>query len=367
MNREIWIVEDSKYLKGKGLGGGQLMSIHLAKALSDFGFLVRFFDANAKLISRSFDVGAKNETFDSENVYIHPYRDLLNFGQQFFLAKSENILILSTTTKTHLIVGFVGFFIRFRHVPFVHLTENLVPRFFRGVLKTILKRSSFCLFPSSFCANSYGATVTRSAMILSPFPFGAKQEVLGGFVDTKILCGKEVRRDKLKLLFVGTLSKQKGIDVLCATVADLVFNEGLDFDLDVYGDGPLKTFLERKYETCAFLKFHGYQMNPFKSAANSDILILPSVIEESFGIVLLQASAAKLGIITTAIGSQASLIEKYNCGDLYHPEKVGELRCLLEKYHSSCGDLKNLKERSSALALEFTEEAFVTNVRRFFG
>ncbi|PKQ45749.1 glycosyltransferase [Confluentibacter flavum] len=134
--------------------------------------------------------------------------------------------------------------------------------------------------------------------------------------------------DKITLLFVGRLSKQKSVHTLLKAVK-LLKEQGYQKSIRVLivGDGDLRFSLEslsKELEIEEIVNFEGQTTNvePYFSA--SDIFILPS-IWEGFGIVILEAFKFKLAVIATDIEGPSELIENNVNGLLITPNDQNEL------------------------------------------
>ena len=101
------------------------------------------------------------------------------------------------------------------------------------------------------------------------------------------------KRKIKRLIAVGSLSHQKGFDLLLSSIAILQNNTNR-FHLDIYGTGPLKAYLEEKIISLRLsdlVSLRGYEKHIEAKFASSDIFILSSRYE-GFGNVLVEAMAA---------------------------------------------------------------------------
>ncbi|CAL2105742.1 Glycosyltransferase, family GT4 [Tenacibaculum sp. 190524A02b] len=125
--------------------------------------------------------------------------------------------------------------------------------------------------------------------------------------------------DRVKLLFIGRLEKQKSLDTLLDAIAYLNNDKIL---LTIVGDGALRCFLEKKVDDLKLtdnVTFEGKQKNTSKFYENADIFILPS-IWEGFGIVILEAFRAKVPVIASNIEGPSELIKNNVNGVLFEPK-----------------------------------------------
>lgn len=132
-----------------------------------------------------------------------------------------------------------------------------------------------------------------------------------------------------QLLVVALLSPEKGIEYLISALAEVLRTCHADVTLDVVGDGPSRSALERLAADqlpTDTVRFHGVRSRSEVVAfmERSDVLVLPSVVE-TFGVVLIEALAAGLPVITTtAIPNHERIAGRF--GLVVAPRDAGALR-----------------------------------------
>ena len=132
----------------------------------------------------------------------------------------------------------------------------------------------------------------------------------------------EDRRFKKQIIFVGRISKEKGIK----TILDLSKKLSNDIDLLVVGSGPESEKIKKLSETRNNVHYLGYQTheNSIKLIRGSDILIQPS-LHEGISTTILESMACKIPVITTNIGGNKELIQHKKTGILIKPNDSEEL------------------------------------------
>ncbi|MBA2262341.1 MAG: glycosyltransferase [Solirubrobacterales bacterium] len=141
-----------------------------------------------------------------------------------------------------------------------------------------------------------------------------RYEVVPNVVDVDAFAAPPAPRPagQVRLAVVALLSPQKGIEHLLRALPAVRAAHG-DVVLDIVGDGPSRGELEAlaAHELPpGVVTFHGLQDRERIAAilGHSDVFVLPSVVE-SFGVVLVEALAAGLPVVTTTEVGLADVIE----------------------------------------------------------
>lgn len=125
-----------------------------------------------------------------------------------------------------------------------------------------------------------------------------------------------------RLLFVGRLAAVKGVPVLFETLRD-VAPDHPGLHLTLIGDGPERRALEDKARVMGLsgmVTFAGYkgQAEVAQALRETDILVLPS-FAEGLPVVLMEALAARVPVLTTRIAGVGELVEDGISGRLVAP------------------------------------------------
>lgn len=132
-------------------------------------------------------------------------------------------------------------------------------------------------------------------------------------------------RDNKNLLFVGRVTPEKGIDMLCKVATNM------ELTLDVCGDGPILNSLKEKYPK---VNFHGWldqeQLDCFYKTAR--VLVLPSLWRETSGLVVDDAILRGLPVI---VSSHTGAEEKIDLNNGFVFEK-GSSKSLANKISLIC-------------------------------
>jgi glycosyltransferase involved in cell wall biosynthesis len=138
------------------------------------------------------------------------------------------------------------------------------------------------------------------------------------------------RREKMRILFVGRMTKQKGIDILCSLIhkanRDIDLRKNIEFV--VVGAGPLSELIRKLasiYENVLYEGLVHYSRLP-DIYSSCDLLIMPSRYE-TLGVVALEAQSSGLPIIAVEIpalkdiviqGKTGLLLPRLEVTDLYN-------------------------------------------------
>lgn len=121
-------------------------------------------------------------------------------------------------------------------------------------------------------------------------------------------------------IFIGRLSHEKGVDLLLSAW------KKIGFPLHIAGNGPLRYQLEQKTTEQIHLLGHLTEDELNMQMQNSSFLIMPSIWQETFGLVIIEAFAWGLPVIASRLGSMAEIVEDGYTGLHFNPGDVKDLR-----------------------------------------
>lgn len=151
---------------------------------------------------------------------------------------------------------------------------------------------------------------------------------------------------KHKLIYVGRLSYEKGLDILINACAKVKKNGYFNFTLLVVGDGPMRSHYLKQVEKNSLnenIHFLGFKDNATEIISESDILILPSRTE-GIPLVLLEAMALGKLVIASNVGGIPEVIEHYKNGILVEPNSADHLSRYINKLLSGKMDYSVMTE-----------------------
>ncbi|MFQ3544385.1 glycosyltransferase family 4 protein [Halobacillus rhizosphaerae] len=158
--------------------------------------------------------------------------------------------------------------------------------------------------------------------------------------DFKFLGKSLEKKRNLRILYLGRIEKEKGI-----TRVIEVINKFKEVELylggTIHDTNVKKNIEEKKYNEN--IKFLGY-VNPVDILPEIDILIVPSLWEEPFGRVVIEAYQFGKPVIGTYRGGISELILNGVTGFLYHPENNEELKNIINNILKDKSILETMTE-----------------------
>ena len=169
----------------------------------------------------------------------------------------------------------------------------------------------------------------------------------------KVECGKELALEgKFVVLFVGRLIKIKGVRLLIRVAKRFREIESVHFVF--IGDGPLANDVKSASETHKNVTYAGVidnkELNVYYSAA--DIVIVPSLYEEGFGRVILEALSCGIPVIASNKGGIPEALDP-SVGVLIEPTTY-DIERTVKSFYDNSGELLKLAMNCR----EYAEEHF---------
>lgn len=170
----------------------------------------------------------------------------------------------------------------------------------------------------------------------------------------------------IRILFVGFLRPEKGLQYLVRAVADLP--DSVNWSLTIVGTfGPFVSYKNEIHALAAKLKLEDkiswlgyipYGEELCRTMRDSDVLVLPS-LSEGTPRILIEARANGLPIIATNIGGIPTSVESGHDGILVPPKDSGAITEAIMTLHGDPEYALNLVAGGYATARKYTVERFV--------
>lgn len=187
--------------------------------------------------------------------------------------------------------------------------------------------------------------VSSAAQTFAKNTFRINSEISPNVVDvSQFGAGKKqafMRGKNTTITFLGRLVERKGCEYLLKALIILREKHQLDgIRVNICGDGPLRSELEQFVSDNSLhdtVVFHGYISEEDKPdfLASSDIAVFPATGGESFGIVLIEAMAAKNTVVLGGANEGYKTVLEGSTDQLFNPADTDMLAQLLHEYIAS--------------------------------
>lgn len=178
---------------------------------------------------------------------------------------------------------------------------------------------------------------------------------------------KRLNKLNKEVLFVGRLEEEKGVELLLEEFKILKSKYEVDnVGLKIIGEGSF----EDKIRECKSYMDQGDSINligniPHHKVKNhyrfSDITVLPSLIKETFGLVLIESMSQATPIVTTDLGAQNELVVEGRNGYTFNPNNSGELAKKIFSMLSHTYKYERMSKNCTKIADCYTVDVFKKN------
>jgi len=197
------------------------------------------------------------------------------------------------------------------------------------VSRRMLTTAARIIFPSHFVQMIYlDMGIPGDNSIVIPHGIDAPRELSEDLIAVRSPTpNTQSGNRRLRIGYVGNLARQKGIHNLIAAVNRLPV-EGIS--CDIYGSlTSYPEYVRRLQEMSGHpgIHFHGQidHEQLWSKLAGFDILVMPTVWYESFGLVIQEAFASKVPLVASRIGAVEEMIRDEEDGLLVPPQNVDAL------------------------------------------
>ncbi len=135
------------------------------------------------------------------------------------------------------------------------------------------------------------------------------------------------------VLYLSRMDEAKGVRLLIAAWDLIAASGGIEMPLVLAGAGPLGEEVTRWARDREDVQYLGLQSKAEcrKLTAQAAVLVMPSVLMETFGLVLVEAMAAAVPAVATAHGGCVDLIDDQMTGMLHRPGDAASLADCLRR------------------------------------
>lgn len=159
---------------------------------------------------------------------------------------------------------------------------------------------------------------------------------------------------QLRIGFLGRLDQPKGLDVLIAACEGLASSR---WTLDIGGGGvPQYERDIRARATSPNIRFRG-RVDATNFLGSIDVLVVPSLLNDSLPLVIIEAFAAGVPVIGTRMGGIPEVIDEGRTGFLVPANDVDALRSTLVRLADSPAIARSLRPACLAAARQYATDA----------
>lgn len=167
--------------------------------------------------------------------------------------------------------------------------------------------------------------------------------------------------DKMRFLFVGSFSQRKGISYLLQAFKELE-DEGENFSLTMTGRGIMDYELVKSYNLKCLETHVNLPLEELvKLMQESDVFVFPSICE-GFGLVLIQAMATGMPLITTYNTSGPDFIEEGKDGFLIETQDIEAIKNKVRYFLQNPEEVKRMGQNAISKSKDFTWERFSSEI-----
>jgi glycosyltransferase involved in cell wall biosynthesis len=220
--------------------------------------------------------------------------------------------------------------------------------------------SSVLPLASAHIANSsYTASLVKklnSKLDVVAIPYGSS-------IPLAVQAPVQKSADEVKLLFVGRHIERKGISYLIEAMQKLPQN----YSLTIVGEGDQTEALKKQAAGDARITFAGRLSSDALAAtyATHDIFVLPAIVDskgdtEGLGVVLLEAVAAGLPVVASAVGGIVDVVQDGQTGLLVAQKDSTALAAAIARLHAEPCLAERLRTNATVAAKEYFDWEQIT-------
>jgi glycosyltransferase involved in cell wall biosynthesis len=186
---------------------------------------------------------------------------------------------------------------------------------------------------------------------------GHLSTVIPNIVEVEKFYSKDVANKKVRIVYLGSLTKYKGPQVLLKAA------KGLDCRIALYGEGVLKDQLNKlikENNLDAKIQDNVDYKDILNVYATSDIVVFPSIWPEPFGRITVEAMAAGKPVVVSDTGAIPSIIK--DAGVIVSPGNVSELQDALKLLINDKKLRNKLGELGKKYAKEYSSENVINKI-----
>lgn len=203
--------------------------------------------------------------------------------------------------------------------------KNFISKISRIICKYLSKDVDVITAPSRFTLNKFLENQyykkAKAITIYNAIDFNIEQ------VREILIKKKEAKykSNKIFFVYVGRLTDEKGVKILLNSFKQIESN---NIELLIAGNGPLKNFVQEYVKNDSRIRYLGFleEEKINNLLLKADVLIIPSIWQEPFGRVIIEAYKYSNPVIGTKVGGIPEIIEDNFTGRLIYPNNEEDLK-----------------------------------------
>lgn len=186
-------------------------------------------------------------------------------------------------------------------------------------------------------------------------------------LDSFALRHRSERTGRLRILYLGRVVREKGLHVLLDAMECLA-DRAKGMDVSICGSCPsnaaayMAELEEKARHSSAHVEFLGHRTDTPDIMHDHDLLVLPSIWEEAFGRVIVEAMASGKPVIASDIGGIPEVLGPEFAPFLFQPGQASDLAAKIAQVQRLYEEGTVPTQRLRARAEEFSLDAAVSRV-----
>lgn len=195
-----------------------------------------------------------------------------------------------------------------------------------------------------------------------------KIEILPNMIEIPSSVEKEINKNP-KFLFLGKISKKKGIEDLLEAIKSISKHSNFNFEVLIAGNGNVewlkKEIINRDIE--AIVKYIGWVSKNEKLdwLSKTDIMLLPSYYE-GFPVSLLEGMSFSMPLIATNVGGIPLVLENNENGILIEPKNISDLEKAIMFYLENPENIKIHGRASFNKVQQYTPKKVIAKLENIY-